>query len=161
MLQNGIQQGAIVGTSVYTKDNGTVDVAIRLEFPGPEVMTAHVYITEKSKGMARAALKKCGFNPDEQDVWDLDNQPSPLLGNEVQVDVFDNEWPVGSGKFNKKAEIVIEKAKPDANKMKKATMLLREAKSADEEHEENKEKIIDGFPRSGSKPKPKEEEAPF
>lgn len=155
MPQTGVQNATIVSHSVYTKENGTVDVSVKVEFAPQDSLTAHIYITEKSKGMARAALKKCGFDPDEQDVWDLDDRPTLLAGNKVQVDVFDDDY---NGKTRRKAEIVIERQRPDVNKMKKATMLLREAKSADDEAEESQKKIIEGFPQPQ---RPKEPEAPF
>lgn len=148
MINLGVQDATIVGTSVYTKENGTVDISVKLEFGPNEYMTAHIYVTEKSKHMARAALKKCGFDPDTQDIFDLDAAQSPLIGNGVKVDVFDDEY---QGKTRRKVEIVIEKKKPDANAMKKASLMLREAKSADEQAEEAVQNIIEGFPQTGKK----------
>lgn len=165
MPMEGVQMATIVEHAVYTKDNGTVDVNIKVALSDNSTMPVHVYITEKSKGMARQALKRCGFDPDKQDVWDLDEKPTLLNGNEVQVDVFMNEYPPGSGNRKLKAEIVIERQKPDPNKMKKATMLLRDAKGADDDApNEGAQKIIEGFPNKApsrpqdAKPDP---EAPF
>ena len=145
MPMEGVQQAEIIRTSVFTKDNGTVDVNVRLALADHSEISAHVYITEKSKGIARAALKKCGFNPDVQDVWDLEENPMLLNGNEVQVDIFTDEY---QGKRRLKAEIVLEKVKPDEKAVKKATSLLREAKSKDDASAEGAQKIIEGFPRS-------------
>lgn len=161
MPMEGVQQATIVSHSVYTKPNGTVDVSIKIALADNTEMTAHVYITEKSKGIARQALKKCGFNPDVQDVWDLDENNLLLNGNEVQVDVFMDEY---DGKRRLKAEICIERQKPDPNTMKKATMLLRDAKSKDETANEGAQKIIEGFPnKAPSRPQdaPPDPEAPF
>lgn len=157
MPMEGVQQAEIVSHAVYTKPNGTVDVAIKLAFSDNSEMTAHVYITEKSKGMARQALKKCGFDPDKQDVWDLDENNLLLNGKDVQVDVFMDEY---QGKRRLKAEIVIERVKPDANTMKKATLLLRDAKSKDEESSEGAQKIIEGFP-NGPGVCAEDKDAPF
>jgi hypothetical protein len=163
MAMEGVQQGTIVEHSVYTKDNGTVDVNIKMALVDNSTINVHVNITEKSKRMARAALKKCGFNPDTQDVWDLDEKPTLLNGNEVQIDVFMDEYPPGSGKRKLKAEIVLERQKPDANTMKKATTLLRDAKSKDDEPNEGAQKIIEGFPQTRRTPQDAspEPEAPF
>jgi hypothetical protein len=159
MPMEGAQVAEILKTSVYTKDNGTVDVNVRFVFSDRSEMSAHIYITEKRKHMARAELKACGFDPDNQDVWDLDEHPDLLTTNEVPVIVFMDEY---EGKRRLKCEIDIPKSKPDPNKMKKATMLLREAKGKDKDAEsaENAQKIIEGFPKSPPPP-PEETEAPF
>ena len=157
----GAQVAEILRTSVYTKEaTGTVDVNVRLVFSDRSEMSAHIYITEKRKHMARAELKACGFDPDKQDVWDLDEHPDMLATNEVPVVVFMDEW---EGKRRLKCEIDIPKAKPDPNQMKKATTWLREDKSKAEEPNEGAQKIIEGFPKGQKPPQdaPGEAEAPF
>jgi hypothetical protein len=160
----GMQEGVIRSSNIYTKDNGTVDIAIKMEFaPGGEFLTSHIYITEKAKGIARARLKKCGFDPDAQDVNDLDNgEHSPIVGNSVLVDVFENEYPVGSGKKKLKAEIPLERQKPDARKVKAANNWLREAKGEEDGAEEGSQTSFEGFPHGGgAKGAGADKDAPF
>ena len=157
MPMEGVQVAQILKTSVFTKDNGTVDVNVRLVFADNSEMSAHIYITEKRKRMARAELKACGFDPDHQDVWDLEDRPDLLLSNEVPVVVFMDEW---QGKRRLKCEIDIPAAKVDQDMVKKATNLLREAKSKDEQAEEGSKKIIEGFP-NGPVIGKEDTEAPF
>ena len=158
MPMEGAQVAEILKHSVWTKENGTVDVNILFVFADHSEMSAHVYITEKRKRMARQELKACGFNPDIQDVWDLNENQQLLLGNEVPVVVFMDEW---QGKRRLKCEIDIPEAKVDQDMVKKATNLLREAKSKDEQAEEGAKKIIEGFPQHRAPQTPEDTEAPF
>ncbi|MFY9341200.1 MAG: hypothetical protein WAT39_01840 [Planctomycetota bacterium] len=52
---------------------------------GTEKVEAIVFVTEKAMGMARRALKLCGFNVDEHDMSEIDDVPDLLAGNEIPL----------------------------------------------------------------------------
>lgn len=56
----------------------------------PESIDVVIWITEKSAGIARAALKICGFNVDEEDFQVLADNSDRLKGKEISVLV--EEW---------------------------------------------------------------------
>jgi hypothetical protein len=56
----------------------------------PEPIVFPVWISEKAMGMARASLKKCGFNIDEHELKELRENKTLLAGNEVVVEYEDD-----------------------------------------------------------------------
>lgn len=63
-------------------------VAIRIEIAEEdEHGEALIFLSEKSMGMARAALRVCGFDPDKQDLQALFDDSGLLAGKPVPVEI--------------------------------------------------------------------------
>ena len=125
--------------------NETPAVVITVELSDGSQVRPAIWMTERAAGMARQALKACGFDVDLRDLSDLDREPSPLVGNRVRVRVKEDDYKPGTTK----AEIVFGGSKPDAAKLGDAMKLLRGAKSADEAPVAETEKVP---PRGAVKP---------
>lgn len=100
-------------------------VNFKLELATGEKVYSKVYITEKSYGIARARLKKAGFDVDTQELSDIEADPSLLAGNEVLVDVTEEEY---NGKPVTRCEIVTDRPKVDKGILSRATEGLRSIK---------------------------------
>lgn len=58
----------------------------------PQKIAGNVYFTEKGIRIARKSLKAMGFDPDIQNVRDLDNDQTLLRGNECEIELSEEEW---------------------------------------------------------------------
>ncbi len=149
----GKQKGKVAGLypGVHeTSGNVFVNCVFLLETG--EKVYSKIYITEKSKTLARARLKKCGFDSDVADLADLEVVPNCLDGTEVELDIYEEEY---MGKPQLRVDIVTERPKAEASALKSAGSLLRSAKKPDEPHPAEGKKVIPGF---GKQPKPKPEQ---
>lgn len=95
MIQPGTYDGAVVRTSLGATRGGTSYAAIRVQptdngTPLEEIV-ATIWLTEKSMKMARAALKKCGFDPDTKSLRELQDHPHALANNPVQIEVEEDD----------------------------------------------------------------------
>lgn len=140
-MRYGIQEAEIQSSFITVKDNGTVEVCHKLRMieDGNRVDFTRIYITEKSKGIARAQFRACGYDGDDfQDILDaVDADGEALKGNKVKVDVFNNEYN------NKpKVEIVTERKKAGPDALRRAAELLRDAKGQHDDANDMKESDI-------------------
>ena len=126
-MKYGTQKATIQSSFITTKDNGTIEVCHKLRMDEDEGRPDYtrIYITEKSKGIARAQFRACGYDGDEfLDILEAINLDGEALkGNEVQVNCFVNEYN------NKpKVEIVTERKKAEPSALQRAAELLKDAK---------------------------------
>ena len=120
----GLATARIVSHTV--RDIGDKEaVVMRLQHPCGEMIDAYIWLSPKAMGMARAALKKCGFDPDTLDIDDLVEKPTLLEGNEVEIMVEDY-------KGRRQASINLRTTPPE-NRLKALSKALRDAKKRDEE----------------------------
>lgn len=137
-MRFGIQEAEIQSSFITLKDNGTVEVCHKLKMIEDSDRTdfTRIYITDKSKGIARAQFRACGYDGDEfQDILEaIDISGEALKGNKVKVDVFTNDY---NGK--PKVEIVTERKKAGPDALKRAAELLRDAKG---QHDDQKDEDI-------------------
>jgi hypothetical protein len=153
-MEFGTQSGKVVSMYPGVSDsNGNVFVNCKFQLPSGEFVYTKVYITEKSKTLARACLKKCGFDMDsrEMDLVDLEQKPDLFAGTDVLLDIYEEPY---NGKMQTRVNIVTERPKAEKGALAGAMALLRSAKKSDGE---GKEKVIQGFPKQ---PRPKPENMP-
>lgn len=94
---------------------------------GGESVEALIFITEKAMGMARRALKLCGFDCDKHDLVLLDLQPGLLAGNKV---------PLLIDEFNGKQQVKIDiDQRAEKSLLARATSALRNVKKKGKEGE--------------------------
>ncbi|HYF56050.1 MAG TPA: hypothetical protein VEA41_17490 [Salinarimonas sp.] len=154
MIEFGKQIGKVAGMYLNTDDKVFVNVKLALQ--SGDFVYKRIYITEASKGIARAQLKACGMDLDKGNIElsDLDDDPNLLNGTEVPIDIYEDSY---NGKPQLRVDIVLERPKADKSKLEAATALLRSAKKQDEPHPAEGKKVIEGFPKQ---PKSKPEKAP-
>lgn len=125
----GMHEGAILKHTIKQSDGGTLYVLLSVQIK-KVVFAVPVYITEKSKGIARAQLKACGFSVDRHPLSVLEKQPTFLAGHTAPVEIYEEEY---GGKLRTKARIVTSKVSGvAANEIDHAEILLRSAKKAGE-----------------------------
>lgn len=126
-LITGTQTGRIVSAYLSVDDKQQTYVNIKWEFEGVEKhYYTRVYITPRSAGIARQALKKCGLDINKEGALGmLDDDPNLLAGNEVLVDVVQN------GNY---LNVVIptERERVPKAKLSEADKLLKTAKKGDD-----------------------------
>lgn len=88
----------------------------------PDEITATIWLHEKAISMARAQLKKCGFDPDTQDVELLETQPTLLAGRVVEIGCEDYKGRIQARIFTRDV--------PQPAQMKEITSMLRAAKGS-------------------------------
>ena len=98
-------------------------VSIRVQHPIGATIEALIWLTPKAMGMARAALKKCGFDSDTHDVQELVDNPTLLEGEEVEIIVQDY-------KGQRQASVNLRTA-PSKKRLSEITKSLRDAKKSD------------------------------
>lgn len=122
MLEIGHHKGLIVGHSSAII-NGKEAIRITVEIAGEEQNhNVLIYLTDKSIGMARASLKACGFDPDKQDLAEIDCMP-PCLQGKV-VDLIAEEW---NGKLRLSINL---SQRMDKTKLSSLTQALRDVKKS-------------------------------
>lgn len=121
MLELGPVKGKIVSHRTQ-ENNDKVIVIVSCATASGESADARIYITEKSYGMARRALKMCGFDIETQSLAELDTRPNLLAGNYVPLIVEE---------YNGKTQVKIDlDARASAAKLDDLTKRLRAAKKA-------------------------------
>lgn len=127
-MNYGRQLGRILGNWVDMNDRTkNLFVNFKFKLSSGDAVWSKVYITEKSYGIAREALKKCGFDIDRQELGEIEENSELLAGKEVLLDVYEDEY---NGKPQTRVDIVIERQKVDRSALAKATAGLRAAKHA-------------------------------
>ena len=122
----GSQIATILKAFVGMKpDNGNLFVNLKMELTTGENVYSRIFITEKSMGIARARLKKCGFDVDAQELADIEQNSDLLTGNQVPVDVYEEMY---MGKNQTRVEITLDHLKVDKSALTRATKALRNAK---------------------------------
>lgn len=83
MLPQGQHKGTIVSNrSKKFGDKIAICIVCDVQMESViEQVEAKIYLTDKSMGMARLALKVCGFDVDQTDMAMLDIRPTLLAGN--------------------------------------------------------------------------------
>ena len=89
-LTPGLYDATIKSHSVGATNSGTPYVKLACEANSEDV-SVFIYLSEKAMGMARASLRKCGFDCDKQDLSDLRDKPGLLAGTVVQITFEDDE----------------------------------------------------------------------
>jgi hypothetical protein len=128
-MEFGIQKATIQSSFITTKENGTIEVCHKLLMKDGRTDYTRIYITKASAGIARAQFSKCGYDGDDfTDILEaIDADGEALKGNEVDVDVFMNDYN------NKpKVEIVTERPKAGKEALQRAAQLLKSAKKGDD-----------------------------
>lgn len=125
-IQTGKQPATILKNWVCVDPKAQMYINLKLSVDGGELYT-RIYITPKSAGIARAALKKCGFalNADCNNLDDIDMNEDFLGGKKVQVEVVEN------GKYMN-ANIIVERERAPKEAMEAAKAMLRGAKKGDD-----------------------------
>lgn len=116
---------------------GTPAVRVYLVAGGESIDTV-IWISEKSMGIARQALKAIGFDPDQSELSVLDDEPEFLRGQVCRVAIIEDDY---GGKLTKKCEIVtyVPKKRVPKSSLSKLTRGLRDAGS-----DESKAKASEG-----------------
>lgn len=128
MLDLGPHKGKIVSHRTQEM-NDKVIVIVSCVVQSGEAADARIYITEKSYGMARRALKMCGFDIDKQNLSELDIKPDLLAGNYV---------PLIVSEYNGKTTVGIDlDSRASAAKLDDLTKKLRAVKKANNSTEEH------------------------
>ena len=143
----GIQNGTIVSHSLAESQNGTPYVKLKVNIED-EVVDVAVYLSDKAAGMARRALRLCGFDIDTESVYTLQTNTRKLAGNKVEINVHEEEW---KGKVKVKYDIAIVDPALKESSVAGLDAMLRAAK-ADEESEEEAPKKKRSPRTSSSKP---------
>jgi predicted DNA-binding antitoxin AbrB/MazE fold protein len=124
-MEYGNQKATIVSTFMDENEKGTLRVSVKLKLATGEQVFSNIYITEKSYGIARARLKKCGWDVDQFDLSELERTPLALQGNEVEVNVWKDEY---NGKEILKVDVVTDQKRVSKDKLAAVTAGLREVK---------------------------------
>ena len=120
----GLAKARIVSHTI--REIGDKEAAvIRFEHPCGEVVEALVFMTVKSMNMARAQLKRCGFDPDTQELDELVEKPTLLAGNLVEILV--EEY-----KGKRQAKINLNEAL-GKTRLKSLSLALRHAKNKNDD----------------------------
>ena len=79
-------------------DKRTPLFEMRCELPTGDECRVNIWMSRKAMGMARRALKLCGFDPDQHELGALQTNPRLLSGYVIpQVDVEVNDYgPTGT-----------------------------------------------------------------
>lgn len=105
-------------------------VNLKLGFDGEEAtLYTRIYITSASAGIARAKLRKCGFDLDTQKLKEIEDDDVLLFGHEVDVLLVKN------GQYMN-AEIPTKKPKIGDDARDEAQRMLDDAKGSDRQEEE-------------------------
>lgn len=142
MIEFGKQKGKVNGMFLDVNDKGTVFVNVKFILPSGDPVYKKIYITEKSKTFARAQLKKCGMDLDVCDLEDLEAVPNCFDGNEVDLDIYEEEY---MGKPQTRVDILTDRPKMEKSVLSGANALLKSAKKPDDDQPGEGRKIIPGF----------------
>lgn len=119
-LSIGVYDAEIVSTGLGStnKDSAYVSVLCRIE---DDQISAKIWLTEKSMGMAKKALKLCGFDIEKQELSALRDDPFVLAGKSIKVEITEDP------KYGMQANVLLSDLS-DA-KIKKLTQSLRKSKA--------------------------------
>lgn len=116
----------------YLEQDGKLQtyVNLKLGFDGEDqTLYTRIYVTPKAAGIARAKLRKCGFDLDTQKLKEIEDNEELLSGNEVDVNLVKN------GQYMN-AEIPTKKPKLAPEALEDAQRMLDSAKGGDRPEEE-------------------------
>lgn len=129
MIQLGPTKAVITSNDVQSY-NDKEFVLLMLEV-GSEPISARIYLTPKALPMARAQLKRCGFDIDTRDLNELWDNKSALAGRLIDVEIEDFK-----GRLQAK---VLAHPPADSKRLTELTKQLRSAKQTDERPEDEGE----------------------
>lgn len=140
-MQEGIYTGIVQQHSVGVSngEKQTPFVFIKFKLKGTEeFINAWVYIVagnNKNLRIARKSLKAIGFDPDTQDVGQLQSNPTLLAGKECELEL-------GSEEYNGSTQIKVKWINPlrkpvEQNQLAALTKGLRSVKSKDSDDDED------------------------
>lgn len=118
-LTPGLYDATIKSHSVGATQTGTPYVRLACEAAGEEV-PVFIYLSQKAMGMARASLKKCGFDCDKQELSELRDKPGLLAGTKVAITFEDDE------QYGARGQILLSSI--DDKRLKELTGQLRSVK---------------------------------
>jgi hypothetical protein len=81
----GFYKATIVSHSIGSTQNDTPFISFKANLDNEEI-TFPIWISNKAMGMARACLKRCGFDVDKYDLKILRADPTFLAGKEVTLE---------------------------------------------------------------------------
>ena len=88
-MRVGRQEMIVTDTAFLMSSKNTPGVVVNGTI-GEESAKAMIWISEASAGMARKALKCCGFDAETRDLQELKDEPYTLRGNAVVVKVSED-----------------------------------------------------------------------
>ncbi len=129
-LMEGPAKARILKNYVEVDGKAQLYVNLKCGFDGEEqTLYTRIYVTEKASGIARAKLRKCGFDLDKQKLTELQDNDELLTGNEVDVMLVKN------GQYMN-VDIPTQKPKVPADQLAVAQKMLDSAKKSNEPEEE-------------------------
>lgn len=151
-MEMGLHRVEIASTSLAVLgDKPAIRVVVR--FADGEETDVVVWLTEKAIGIARQQLKKCGFDPDMEDLQILDDDPTRLAGN--KIDIIVEEF---NGKL--RAQIPL-KTTPSKKEVTRLQGLLRSIKKDDPAPKANTSPHAEGAVLNPISGEPMEDDIPF
>lgn len=122
----GLQENVKIRSHRFgtSRTKGTPYFEMECELQSGYILPVVIWMTEKSMGMARRALKLCGFDPDANSLEALEHNSRLLSGVRIPlVDVEVNDYGVrGSVSFDQKVDMGL---------LRSITSSLRSAKKTD------------------------------
>jgi hypothetical protein len=129
-LMEGPAKATILKNYLEQDGKSQTYVNLKLGFQGEDqTIYTRIYITKAAAGIARAKLRKCGFDLDTQKLSEIEDNDVLLLGHEVDVMLVKN------GQYMN-ADIPTKKPKIGAEALGAAQAMLDSAKKSDSEEEE-------------------------
>lgn len=139
-MNEGIYTGVVVQHSigVSNSEKQTPFVLIKFRLDGTQDhINAWVYIVagnENNLRIARKSLKAIGFDPDKQDIGDLQTNPTLLAGNKCELELAAEEY---NGNSTIKVKWINPLRKPaDKGQLALMTKGLRSVKGKKDEDED-------------------------
>lgn len=139
-MNEGIHTGIVMQHSIGVSngEKQTPFVLIKFKLKGTEeYINAWVYIVagnEKNLRIARKSLKAIGFDPDKQDIGELQSNPTMLAGKECDLDIAPEEY---NGNTTMKVKWINPLHKTaDQKQLAALTKGLRSVKSKNDEDED-------------------------
>ena len=147
-IQIGRQKAKVISATLDTTPNGKAYVRVFLELEDGNNINAEIWLTTaKALEMARPRLKAIGFDPDMQNLDDLQKRPEMVAGHEVEVDIQEEVY---NGQARLKVAWLGKPKKPvDQSTLAKLTKGLRDAKHrepSEEAPEPPAESSSDSYP---------------
>lgn len=128
-LMEGPAKALVIKNYLEKDAKGQTYVNLKLGFDGEDAtLYTRIYITAKAAGIARAKLRKVGFDLDTQKLSEIKANDSLLTGNEVDVMLTKN------GQYMN-ADIPTVKPQLSQEAVDEAQELLDNAKKSDYEEE--------------------------
>ena len=90
-METGNYKAKILKNDIRQAGTGTGFVYLLLDVDG-EKIAAQIWLTKKNRGQAIGQLRKCGFDHASESLSVLKDNPQHLEGNEVEIEVQEDEW---------------------------------------------------------------------